>query len=272
MQKQLAQGSRITQGVKGHWGLLLKWSPHQTESICFLMCVWMEPTVRNGGHTHLDTREKASAHMAGHGTSLIITCSLAALKCARVTFSSTEVRVATSPLLVLGSPPAVSKMWPPCTTSSSTCVLHFLCRERGGSQRESDVVMDDKRWKQQLRKMKINNRALLHAPCCWGIEAIKILPLCPPVLQCCSEGDIEERPAGRAPLLQAGVAEKMEREKGVWISRSRSHFTQLRKWILISEHGQYFLRRLRLQSQTESGFMYLKVATVRVRFRSQYWR
>lgn len=124
-----------------NWGLLLKWSPHQTEfkSICFPMRVWMEPTVHNGGRTHLDTREKASAHMAGHGTSLIITCSLAALKCARVTFSSTEVRVATSPLLVLGSPPAVSKMWPPCTTSSSTCVLHFLCRERG---RGSDVVME----------------------------------------------------------------------------------------------------------------------------------
>lgn len=125
MQKQLC--------VTAHWCLLLKWSLHQTKfkSICFLMRVWMEPTVHNGGRTHLDTREKASAHTAGHGTSLIITCSLAALKCARVTFSSTEVRVATSPLLVLGSPPAVSKMWPPCTTSSSTCVLHFLCQERG---------------------------------------------------------------------------------------------------------------------------------------------
>lgn len=119
--------------VKAHWCLLLKWSPDQTEfkSICFLMRIWMEPTVHNGGRTHLDTREKASAHTAGHGTSLIITCSLAALKCALVTFSSTEVRVATSPFLVLGSPPAVSKMWPPCTTSSSTCVLHFLCWERG---------------------------------------------------------------------------------------------------------------------------------------------
>lgn len=225
--------------------------------------------VYNGGRTHLDTREKASAHTAGHGTSLIIMCSLAALKCARVTFSNTEVRVATSPLLVLGSPPAVSKMWPPCTTSSSTCVLHFLCWERGGFTERKWCSHGDKRWKQQLRKMKINNGALLHAPCCWGIEAIKILPRCPPVLQCCSEGDIEERPAGRAPLLQAGVAEKMEREKGVWISRSRSHFTQLHKWILIREYGQYFLRRLRSQSQTENGFMYPQAATVKVRFRSQ---
>lgn len=81
-----------------------------------------------GNRTHFDTREKASAHTAGHGTSLIITCSAAAWKCARVTFSSTEARVATSPAFVLGSPPAVSKMFPPCTTSSSTWVLHLLCR------------------------------------------------------------------------------------------------------------------------------------------------
>lgn len=92
--------------------------------------------------TYLDTREKASAHTAGHGTSLIITCSAAAWKCARVTLSSTEANVATSPAFVLGSPPAVSKMFPPCTTSISTWVLHFLCKgvERGhvkqGSERE----------------------------------------------------------------------------------------------------------------------------------------
>lgn len=92
--------------------------------------------------TYLDTREKASAHTAGHGTSLIITCSAAAWKCARVTLSSTEANVATSPAFVLGSPPAVSKMFPPCTTSISTWVLHFLCKgvEKGhvkhGSERE----------------------------------------------------------------------------------------------------------------------------------------
>lgn len=80
--------------------------------------------------THLDTREKASAHTAGHGTILIITCSSAAWKCARVTFSSTEASVATSPTFVLGSPPTVSKMFPPCTASSSTWVLHFLCKRR----------------------------------------------------------------------------------------------------------------------------------------------
>lgn len=83
-------------------------------------------TLCSGKVTHLDTREKASAHTAGHGTSLIITCSAAAWKCARVTFSSTDARVATSPAFVLGSPPAVSKMFPPCTTSSSTWVLHFV--------------------------------------------------------------------------------------------------------------------------------------------------
>lgn len=80
--------------------------------------------------TYLDTREKASAHTAGHGTSLIITCSLAAWKWTLVTFSSTEVSVATSLLFVLGSPPAVSRMFPPCTTSSSTWVLHFFCTKK----------------------------------------------------------------------------------------------------------------------------------------------
>lgn len=122
----------------------LDFSPVGTKNIFILK--WQDPVLA-ATLTHLDTREKASAHTAGHGTSLIITCSLAAWKWTRVTFSSTEARVATSPVFVLGSPPAVSKMFPPCTTSSSTCVLHFLCKRfpirsrkrhlQGGTQRKA---------------------------------------------------------------------------------------------------------------------------------------
>lgn len=94
--------------------------------------------------SYLETREKASAHTAGHGTSLIITCSATAWKCARVTFSSTEARVATSPAFVLGSPPAVSKMFPPCTTSRSTWVLHFLYKGRMIKRKGNVIVKNQK--------------------------------------------------------------------------------------------------------------------------------
>lgn len=153
----------------------------------------------SGQSTHLDTKEKASAHTAGHGTSLIITCSAAAWKCALVTFSSTEARVATSPALVLGSPPAVSKMFPPCTTSSSTWVLHLLCKKRVEvelkktySKRETHGKGKNILWTQWGH---------IAAACEYTERVfIIILPLYPPVLQCYSEGHSVVLPAGRDPL------------------------------------------------------------------------
>lgn len=113
---------------------------NRKQSSCLLSC------------THLDTREKASAQTAGHGTSLIITCSLAAWKWTLVTFSSTEVSVATSLLFVLGSPPAVSRMFPPCTTSSSTRVLHFFCTEKKKSCSRTSTTPNPHRGKFKRQK------------------------------------------------------------------------------------------------------------------------
>lgn len=68
---------------------------------------------------------------------------------------------------------------------------------------------------------------------------VMILPLCPPVLQCCSEGDSVGCPAGRDPLYwmskrveagsgsKEGKGEKWRETKGEWKGHSRSHFTQL---------------------------------------------
>lgn len=160
-----------------------------------------------GNSTYLDTREKASAHTAGHCTSLIITCSATAWKWARVTFSSTEASVATSPAFVLGSPPAVSKMFPPCTTSSSTWVLHFLYnRGRSGREREKkktgtlkhELTSRDRNWGRIFWQQWGNT----------GRQIIRLLLLHPPALRYCSEGHSVDLPAGTDPLCIRRVKDR----------------------------------------------------------------
>lgn len=77
--------------------------------------------------THLETREKASEQMAGQGTNLMRMWPRAAGKWARMTFSSTELKVWMSAALQAGSPAPVSRMFPPCSTSRRTCVLQERC-------------------------------------------------------------------------------------------------------------------------------------------------
>lgn len=77
--------------------------------------------------THLETSEKASEQTAGQGTNLTRMWPRAAGKWARVTFSSTEVKVWMSAALQDGSPTPVSRMLPPCSTSRRTCVLQERC-------------------------------------------------------------------------------------------------------------------------------------------------
>lgn len=75
----------------------------------------------------METSEKASEQMAGQGTNLMRMWPRAAGKWARVTFSSTELKVWMSATLQDGSPEPVSRMLPPCSTSRRTCVLQERC-------------------------------------------------------------------------------------------------------------------------------------------------
>lgn len=79
--------------------------------------------------THLETSEMASEQMAGQGTNLMRMCPRAAGKWARVTFSSTELKVWMSAALQEGSPEPVSRTFPPCNTSRRTCVLQERCEK-----------------------------------------------------------------------------------------------------------------------------------------------
>jgi len=90
--------------------------------------------------TYLDTRQKASAHIAGQGTNLMTTCWAAAWKWAWDTFSNTEDRVFTSADFAPGSPPTVSSMFPPWTTSTSRCVWHFFWWTRHKEKSQHSII------------------------------------------------------------------------------------------------------------------------------------
>ena len=105
--------------------------------------------------------------------------------------------------------PRYSPRAPPAAAHAS--YIYSADRLEKKKERESETWKERPKNRGGILWKKRNNTAGQIAGYFWGLFII--LPLCPPVLQCCSEGDSVGRPAGRDPLQWARKGLKQEVEE-----------------------------------------------------------